>query len=61
MRHAAHAAAVADSAVSSVEFPYAFPRAGDYRLFFQVKRGGRILTGAFAVRVGEPAGDGPAK
>lgn len=34
-----------------VEFPYAFPRAGDYRLFVQVKRRGRILTGAFAIAV----------
>jgi hypothetical protein len=56
--HATHgslpsATVSADS--SSVEFPYAFPRAGSYRLFVQVKRGGRILTGAFAITVAEAA------
>jgi hypothetical protein len=34
-----------------VTVPYAFPRAGDYRIFVQIKRGGRIETGAFDVRV----------
>lgn len=38
-----------------VEFPYAFPRSGSYRLFAQVKRNGRILTGAFAITVVEPS------
>jgi hypothetical protein len=32
---------------SRVTIPYAFPKAGAYRLFVQVKRGGRILTAAF--------------
>lgn len=40
---------------SAVEFPYAFPKSGDYRLFVQVKRDGRVLTGAYAVRVTEAA------
>lgn len=36
---------------SSVSFPYAFPKAGDYHVWVQVKRGGKILTGAFNARV----------
>jgi len=34
-----------------VRFPYGFPQAGDYRVFVQVKRGGRIETGVFDARV----------
>jgi hypothetical protein len=34
-----------------VSIPYGFPRAGDYRLFVQVKRRGQIETGAFDVHV----------
>ena len=30
-----------------VAVPYAFPKAGPYRLFVQIKRGGQVLTGAF--------------
>ena len=52
--HAMHAATPsADSLSGTIEFPYAFPRSGSYRVFVQVKRGGRILTGAFAVSVSE--------
>jgi hypothetical protein len=36
---------------SRVAIPYAFPKAGAYRLFVQVKRGGKVMTGAFDVDV----------
>ena len=36
---------------AAVTFPYAFPRAGEYRVWMQVRSGGRVLTGEFAVRV----------
>jgi hypothetical protein len=30
-----------------VSFPYGFPKAGEYRMFVQIKRAGRIETGVF--------------
>lgn len=38
-------------APGSLSFPYAFPKQGPYRLWVQVKRSGRILTGVFDVEV----------
>ena len=35
----------------SVNFPYSFPSAGNYRIWLQIKRNGRILTGVFDAKV----------
>jgi hypothetical protein len=51
--HSEHARGGETTLRGAVEFPYAFPRSGDYRVFVQVRTQGRILTGAFAIAVTE--------
>jgi hypothetical protein len=51
--HAEHMGHGASGAQNVLSFPYAFPSAGQYGIWVQVKHGGRVLTGAFAVEVEE--------
>ena len=45
--HAAHAMTLD----SHIAVPYAFPKAGSYRMFVQVRRSGTVMTGAFDLDV----------
>ena len=49
--HALHAATSAPLPADTVAFPYAFPEPGRYHVWVQLRRGGRVLTGAFEVQV----------
>jgi hypothetical protein len=47
------------SAGDTVSFPYELPRPGRYRLWVQVKTGGKVQTGVFDAEVGNKGAAGP--
>jgi hypothetical protein len=40
-----------DKMSPEVSFPYGFPKAGEYRIFVQIKRAGHIETGVFDTEI----------
>ena len=47
------------SSGDTVSFPYEFPKPGHYRLWVQVKTGGKVQTGVFDAEVGNKGAAGP--
>jgi hypothetical protein len=41
----------AAAAGGALRFPYGFPKPGSYRLWVQVRTGGRVRAGVFAARI----------
>jgi hypothetical protein len=46
-----HGMPTAEPMSDTLYFPYAFPKPGEYTMWVQVKRHGRVLTGSFPIRV----------
>jgi hypothetical protein len=49
--HAGHNMGTGTNLPAEVSFPYGLPQSGDYRIYVQVKRAGKVETGVFDVRV----------
>jgi hypothetical protein len=48
--HAGHSMSAAELP-AEVTFPYGFPEPGNYKMFVQMKRAGKVETGVFAITV----------